>query len=600
MRKFPDDLCTVDFETCPIRPYPDYPPKPCGVAIRWEGGATEYLSWGHESGNNVSFEEAKRAVTRAFGFPCLFHNAAFDMEVARVHMGIPYPREWHDTLYMAFLCEPHAPSLSLKPLAQQILGIKPEEKDALIEYGVSVLGLARSKVMEHVPRIPPSVVGPYAEGDVTRTYKLAVRLWDRINSRGMWDAYDREKRLMPWLLESERRGTRVDRDLLMSWRAQLAGNVLTCDERLDQYFGATVNWDANEEVADALERFGYKLPRTEKGKRSTALPVLSKLLPVPLYSLLAYRNKSATMLRTFVEPWLELSAADGRLHTAWSPVRNPDGNGTRTGRIASSRPNLANIPNEQKVEPPEGLLPLPQLRRALLPEEGHVWLSADYSQQELRILAHYEDGDLMQAYQANPKLDMHIYASELIRRRTGAVVTRKEAKILGFAIIYGAGGAEIARQLERDGADAVGLRGAYLSSLPGVAELQNETRLRFRNSKSITTLGGRVYYAEPPKEGRSFDYKALNVLIQGSAADQTKEAIIKACSQIPFASLLTQVYDEINISVPADRIGIAARELREAMVGALPLSVPVSVDLEFGPSWGDLRPYVFAETQEAA
>lgn len=600
MRRLPKNLCVVDFETAGIKAYPDYPPKPCGVAILWEGGATEYLAWGHEQGNNVSFEEAKRAVSRAFGFPCLFHNAAFDMEVARVHMGIPYPKEWHDTMYMAFLCEPHAPNLKLKSLAEQILGMKPEEKDALVEYGTTVLGLAKSKVMENVPLIPASIVGPYAVGDVARTYRLAVKLWDRINGTAMWEPYDRERKLMPWLLESERRGTRVDRTLLASWATQLTSNVAVCDARLNSYFNATHNWDANEEVADALESFGYKLPLTEKGKRSTALPVLHKLLPPDLYNLIAYRNKSATMMRTFVAPWLELSAADGRLHTAWSPVRNPDGKGTRTGRIASSGPNLANIPNEQKVEPPEGLQPLPQLRRALLPEDGHVWLSADYSQQELRVLAHYEDGDLLMAYQANPRLDLHTYAAELIHRRLGITVTRKEAKILAFSIIYGAGVGKIAEQLDCEHLHAALLRDAYLDALPGVRGLQYDARTRFQRDKSITTLGRRVYYAEPPKEGRSFDYKALNVLVQGSAADQTKEAIIRACSTIPFASLLTQVYDEINISVPVERVASAARELRDAMVGALPLAAPVEVDLEAGPNWADLHPYKVPEAQEAA
>jgi DNA polymerase-1 len=591
MTPFPKALCVVDFETAAIGPYPnEYPPRPCGVAIRWEDGSTEYLAWGHASGNNCTFEEAQRAVRRAFEFPCLFHNAAFDLEVARVHMGIPYPRAWHDTLYMAFLCRPHAVSLSLKPLAEAVLGLKPEEKDALVEWVVANIGVPRSKAMEHVPKIPAEIVSPYAIGDVQRTHALAVRFWSQINSLDMWEAYERERRLMPWLVDSERRGVRVDRQLLHEWKDALASNVIVCDARLNVYFGQETNWDANEEVADRLEGFGYTLPLTETGKRSTALPVLRKLLPGDLFNLIAYRNKSATMTRTFVEPWLDLSAADGRLHTGWSPVRNPDGNGTRTGRIASVRPNLANIPNEQKVSPPEGRLPLPLMRQALLPEDGHVWLSADYSQQELRLLAHFEDGDLMKAYQANPRLDLHQYAADLVLRRTGIVMDRKTAKILGFSIIYGAGAWKIAEQLGIPESEAGVFREAYLDALPGVRELQVETRQRFQRDRPIRTVGGRSYFVEPPKNGRSFAYKGLNVLIQGSAADQTKEAIIAACSVMGGAFLTTTVYDEINMSVPFGEVAYFGRMLDECMRDAITLSVPVACDLEYGPNWAQMTP----------
>ena len=593
MTPLPDQLCVVDFETAGIEDHPNYPPKPCGVSIRWENGKSEYLAWGHASDNNVSFEEARRAVVRAYRFPCAFHNGAFDMEVARVHMDLPYPREWHDTMIMTYLCDPHAPSLSLKPLGQYLLGIKPDEKDALLEYGMS-MGLRKSEVMANIPKLPgTTVVGPYANQDTKLTHKVAEWAWDKIDYHNLWEAYQRERALLPWLVDSESRGVRVDRPLLEFWRAKLEFGLGESDHRLHKSLGEGVNLDSNDEMADALERAGLVKPGdwtlTATGVRSVALPALAKLLPPSLFSLIRYRTKSATMLRTFVVPWLARSL-DGRLHTRWSQVRNPEGNGTRTGRIASFEPNLANIPKDQKVAAPDGLPDLPLLRQALLPEHGHVWMSADYSQQELRLLAHYEDGDLMRAYQANPRLDLHLYASELVLRRTGIVMERDQAKILGFSIIYGAGVLKIAEQLGIEPAEAEEFRRAYLSALPGVAAMRDEATGRFRRRMSIRTLGGRVYYAEPPKRGRSFEYKGLNVLIQGSAADQTKQAIIDFCTRAADIDvwLLGQVYDEINVSVPKGLEREAAKRLNYMMVNAFELDVPVTTDIETGPNWADL------------
>lgn len=594
MRELPAGLVTVDYESAAISAYPDYPPKPCSVAIRWDDGKYEFLAWGHSAGNNCTFEEAQRAVSRAFQFPCVFHNAQFDLEVARVHMGLPNPREWHDTLYMAFLCEPHAPSLSLKSLANRLLQNPPEEKDDVLDYGHRVLGYPRSQVMAHIPEIPADIVGPYAIGDARRTSRLARHFWGVMNERNLWDAYDTERRLAPWLTATERRGVRVDRQLLHEWTGQLQHAILACDARLRLLLKAPeLNPDANESLIAALDGAGWvdaTWPTTESGTLSVALPVLHTRLPDELYNLLAYRNKSATMLRTFVTPWLEMSEKDGRIHPAWSPVRTPGDNGTRTGRIASFRPNLANVPNKQRVDPPEDLKPLPELRRALLPEEGHVWLSADYSQQELRILAHYEDGDLMQAYQANSRLDLHQYAADLVERRLGVKIDRKSAKILGFSILYGAGIPKVAEQLGVSTERAGELRHAYLKALPGVASLKRDTTRRFSMRTPIRTLGGRVYYAEAPKNGRSFEYRALNYLIQPSAADQTKRAIIAACSAMPHACLVATLYDEICFSVPADSVVEHARKLEAAMVGALPMDVPVCVDMDVGPTWGDYEP----------
>jgi DNA polymerase-1 len=302
----------------------------------------------------------------------------------------------------------------------------------------------------------------------------------------------------------------------------------------------------------------------------------------------------------FVTPWLALSAKDGRLHTEWHQIRGTEKNGTRTGRIASANPNLANVPNPNETPPPFGLMPLPSMRQALLPEEGCLWISADYSQQELRITAHYENGLMKDAYNKDAALDLHAFAQELIKTRVGKVVSRKHVKNVAFASIYGAGIPKLARMMGVTDYEAEEIRTAYFDALPGLKKLIRAVIQRTREQGYVPSLGGRRLSVEPPavdrKNGRlrEFDYKQANKLIQGSAADMTKEAIALYCESGGSNYFLSQVYDEINISVPYAHVEEQAAVLRACMVNAMPLSVPILVDIEVGPNWHDLLPFVEA------
>jgi DNA polymerase-1 len=178
----------------------------------------------------------------------------------------------------------------------------------------------------------------------------------------------------------------------------------------------------------------------------------------------------------------------------------------------------------------------------------------------------------------------------MVHLRTGVKLDRKDAKILNFLMIYGGGYSKVAEQLGVTLEQATVVRDAYLEALPGVRDLQVESRNRFRRGYSIRTIGGRVYKVEPPKGGRSFDYKALNILIQGGAADQTKRAICLFCAGAADGYLLGSVYDEINISAPADTPHALAnaRILARSMEEAVKLDVGTGVDIEIGPNWGTL------------
>lgn len=581
-------MITLDFETDPIEGNPLInPPKPCGLAIWRDPANPEYItSW-----------EEMTAVWRYSldsGEDLLFHNAPFDLSVGCRWLGGDWP-SWervHDTVYLVYLANPHADSLSLKPSAEIYLDEPPEERDVLHEWILAnIKGATPKTAGAYISLAPVELVRPYAIGDVVRTR----RLFDHLHPHQPRQAYDRERRLMPIMVEATRRGIRVDihalaRDIPTYEQAfQDVTNglisVLGCD--------ASVNLDSGPSLAQALDNAGLitEWRYTPKGRRSTSMPNLIETIKDPgVLQLLGYRSALKTCLGTFMRPWFELAQADGRLHPNWNQTRTTHegyGRGTRTGRLSSDSPNFQNVPNEFRVEAPPGLPPLPFMRKYCLPEEGHVWVKRDFSSQEIRILAHYEDGLLAQAYNDDPDLDPHEMGRQMIRDITDQLYDRKEVKITGFSIVYGSGVNGLSQQLHCDPVKAANIKGAYLKAFPAIKSLQYDVSRTGRIGECITTWGGRKYYREP--SARDLSYKLLNYLIQGSAADQTKQVICDWDDSREADTLfLATVHDEINISAPEDVADQRMAHLKE-MMNQDYFDVPMRSEGFRGVNWFDLE-----------
>ena len=564
---------TVDFETRAIGPRPHgLPPEPVGIAFRWPTGVTEYLRWGHPSGNNCERPVAARALAMAFKGPCLFHNAKFDLEVAWLHFGMRFPKRWDDTLFLLFLYEAHAATFSLKPSCERLLGKEPKEQNALHEWILAnVEGSKPSTAGAYIANAPGELVEPYAIGDVVRTWALFDKLApDILQTQEV--AYDRERRLMPHLVQAEQRGIRVDRMRLNIWADELEVTLGFADGWIYKRLGKTFNINSGDELANALDAAGVmgNWELTPTGKRSTAKDALLRCCDdLELTQMLNYRGTADTLLHTFVGPWIASSAYDRRLHTNWQQVRGVAGDGARTGRIASAHPNLANVPNPSQIVVPKNFEPLPELRTALLPEEGEEWISADYNSQELRIAAHYEDGQMLKAYKENPLTDLHTRTAELLAQMlqqpyiTDAEKKRwrRIAKTVAFLIIYGGGVKKLSQQLRCTLEQATLIRDAYRRINPGLTAIINAVSYRTRAYGTVKSLGGRLIKPEPPgmvadvdapsgEREQDYVYKMFNKLIQGSASDQTKEAIIRFCESGGHGRMLAQVYDEIDVSAP--------------------------------------------------
>jgi DNA polymerase I-like protein with 3'-5' exonuclease and polymerase domains len=527
----------------------------------------------------------------------VFQHARFDTEVARVHMGLPYPDDHlsvHDTLFLNFLYDVHAPSLSLKPSAQRILGIEPEEKDDLDRWLVA----HGHKPGRDICKAPGGLVASYANGDTSRTRLLFDHLYGHADRAGMLAAYRREQLLAPILSRSEADGVRVDKEKLYRDLEQTEITFVHATERLLKAIGPC-NPDSNDELAQALLTSGHAhesdFLRTPGGQISTAKASMDQAVKDPeLRRLLEYRGQVGTLLTTFMRPWAKIASHNGTLHPQWNQVRGED-YGTRTGRLSSSNPNFQNIPTELKGVPPEGLPPLPFMRQYILPDEGHLLVSSDFNGQEMRITSHFAEGRAAEIYRNDPDADFHKVVAEIIKAEAGLTLPHKMVKNTGFSLLYGSGIRGLSTRLGVSEGTAENVRAAYFRALPGFLELMQAVSARGRSGGTVRTWGGRQLKAEPPKlvKGRmmSFDYKLTNYLIQGSAADQTKEAIVTAGYSNAHRRFLGTVHDENVFSVDPAHLATEVAEIKASMEQQSGWDVPFKAKVQVGTNWHDLRDY---------
>ncbi len=321
-------------------------------------------------------------------------------------------------------------------------------------------------------------------------------------------------------------------------------------------------------------------------------------------SALGYRNRLATCLNMFMRPWLiQAELMNGHITTNWNQVRQPNG-GTRTGRPSTDKHNFLNISKDFEgrtdgyVHPAFlDVPPLPLCRKYVMPDVGDTFIHRDFSGQELRVFAHFEQGQLWSAYQADPRIDPHQIVSDELAALMGQELERTKVKVLNFQAIYGGGAPAAQKKLNCSLAEAKQYKAFHDKALPGRKVLSEEILRVVRRGDPIVTLGGRLYYVEEPRFmkdlGRiqTFEYKLINYIVQGSAADLTKRAIIDWYNHAKrLCRFLVTVYDEINGSAPLGDWERQMAVLRECMEAPrLGLTVPMLSDGKQGPNWGDLK-----------
>lgn len=626
---------TIDFETFGIEGRPKYPPIPVGVSIKKPGRKAKYYAWGHPTENNCCWSEGATALKKAYACKdgVLFQNGKFDVDVAEEWFSLAVPA-WdkiHDTMFLLFLDDPHQKELGLKPASVRLLDMPADEQDAVGEWLIANqpipnVKISKSKASEHyfgryIAYAPGDLVGKYANGDTERTEGLFKLLWPSIVKREMLVAYDRERRLMPILLEMERRGLPVDLNRLRKDVALYSDLMLRIDAWLIKTIKADkdINLNSGAQLIAALLASGKadpdKMLLTPTGKYQTNKDAL--LVGVSdkvVLAMLKYRASLRTCVNTFMSSWLTMAEATGGIiHTNWNQIKSAEAGGmvgTRTGRLSATW--FMNIPKEftptWKHEEPnpkkakllpkcpfKNMLPLPKVRGYIIPGRGNIIIDRDYSQQEPRILAHFDGGSLMDKYLENPWIDFHDYAKDELAKM-GKYYERKPVKNTNLGLIYGMGVGKLAERNDMTVEESRDLKKAILLLYPGLKAMYQDMKQRAMTNEPIRTWGGREYYCEEPRivQGRlrQFDYKLVNVLIQGSAADCTKEAIIKFDDvREPNWHLILNVHDQLTVIVPRKDKVRAMEVLRECME-TVPLDVPMLSEGSTSlTNWDELKDY---------
>ena len=604
-----NDPIFLDFETKAIGPRPDYPPQPVGLAVLDRTGQfkSDYYSFGHFDENNSTFEETKEVLQQIWdsGRSICFHNLMFDLCIIHEIFGLPYlsPDRMNDTLVMAFLKDPYVKSLSLKELCNEWLGIKPDERDELFEWIVANIPEAAKKPKTagaYISDAPSKLTGTYAMADVRLTSELYDHCRPVVDT--METAYLREIELMPVLLDNSRHGVRLDRDAMLKAMEKAAFDIKQCEDWLNNYFESTeINYNSGVQLVKAIFAKGVNnkeldWPASDKGTPLSDKETISKhVTDEVLVSVLRHRDLLSKLMGTYMEPWAAQSEKTGRIYTEWNTVRGEAG-GTRTGRL-SAKPTLQTMPSRgpKTPLPPEiKELTIPKIRSFILPDEGHKMVACDFQAQELRLFAHFEGGQLAEQYQKNPRVDLHQFACDLMSKKAGKTVIRDYAKTLSFGILYGSGPNKISEMLNISYDEAKELITLYKSEVAtGLAAINDDLMRRYKTRTPFKTVGGRYLKGEPPKvignRAMSFGYKSLNALIQGSGADQAKQAMIDFAKRTKHARLLLSLHDEIIISCKEGYESEEGELLMDCMINAFQLDVPFVSDVKIGNNFSEVK-----------
>jgi DNA polymerase I-like protein with 3'-5' exonuclease and polymerase domains len=565
----------------------------------WAG----YIPIRHFGGGNLDERIVNKWLKKVFESPAdkIMHNAQYDVGWIR-QMGFTLNGRIIDTMLVAALLDENRFSYSLNSLCYDLLGKIKTEK--LLQEAAREFGLDPKSEMW---KMPAMYVGPYAQNDAEITLDLWNYLSTRLTREDLWSIANLELDLLPCLIDMTWRGVRVDQDRVERTRTHLIKQEKEILKQIKSVAGMDVELWAAASIAKAFDGLSIPYPRTEKNAPSFTKSFLADH-PHELAQLIVRARNLNKTSGTFINTIMKHCRSDGRIHGHFNQIRSDDG-GTVSGRISMNNPNLQQIPAR---DPELG----PMIRSLFLPEEGEQWAAIDFSQQEPRILVHYSYiygrsrgqhmagvEEFVEGYRNNPDTDFHTMVAEM------ASIPRKQAKTINLGMMYGMGVNKLSDQLDIDVEEAKELVKQYHERVPFVKGLmigvQNRLNDKGSNGSVRSILGRKCrfdlwepdtfamnkalpYKAAVDEYGpttrlkRAYTYKALNRLIQASAADMTKQAMVNIykTGRVP----LIQIHDEIAMSVKDID---DAKSIANIMENAVPLEVPSKCDVEIGPSWGE-------------
>lgn len=588
-----------------------------GISVAVPEGKSWYYPFGHAEGRQFEKEQvlkwAKNNLCRP-NQPKLGANLIYDLDYL-LHEGVEVSGPFYDVQIAEALIDENCQAYSLDSLAKRYLG--EAKRQTTLEKACENFGL-KGKPQEHIWRLDPKYSGEYAEGDAQQALEIFEKQKIILKKEDLEQVFDIETRLIPMLLHMRQTGVRVDIDSLLQLHDQLQ---LDLEMQLseDEMQGIDI-WNAAS-IAEAFDDLGLSYPLTPKTKKPSFVKGWLEKHPSEIAQKIVKCRQLHKLIGTFVEGSLLEMLIGDRIHCQFNQLKGDD-YGARTGRFSCSHPNLQQIPIRTAL----GKL----LRQVFIPDQGYNWCKADYSQIEIRILAHYAMGAgsdaIRKAFNDNPKVDYHLWCA----MKTGLGKDgRDQAKSINFGIIYGMGWERLSADLGISVDEAALFIDNYFSELPFLEETINTATQVAEQRGYIKTILGRrrrfdmwepadrrlykkvkahrdksvvlgkidnlgfakgIVYSSQLK--RAACYRAFNAADQGSAADIMKLAMVNVwesglCNVIkPYLT----IHDELDFGYPDTREGKeAVEEVKNLMENAYKLSVPLIVDIETGPNWGQVK-----------
>lgn len=516
------------------------------------------------------FEDAKIAK--------IAHNAKFDM-MALAEIGIDVAGLSFDTMIAAHLLGEKA--LALKALAFSKLGVEMTPIAELIGRGAKQIPMSQVSIKK---------AAAYSGADADMTFRLASLLGRELEKQSLTKLFnDVEMPLVPVLLLMERNGVAVDTSILGEMSRRLGEQVAVLEQKIYEEAKHEFNINSPAQLGKVLfDEMQLPTSRRGKSKYSTEASVIEELRPVhPIAGYILEYRQLAKINSTYIDTLPALvNPKTGRIHTSFNQTR------TTTGRLSSSDPNMQNIPVRGEMGG--------QVRQAFIAPPGNTLLAADYSQIDLRSLAHLsQDENLLKAFRHDA--DIHAATASLLFNVEPAQVTRdmrRLAKTVNFGVIYGMSdyGLEQATEFSRE--EASRFIKAYFEKYPGVRKYLDETKEKARHDGYVETLLGRRRYIPDINSANrqvreAAERMAINMPVQGTSADIIKVAMINLYREMEKRKLqskmLLQVHDELVFEVPDAEMSTMRKLVPSIMESAIKLSVPVKVDTKVGKNWGDMK-----------
>ena len=574
---------TFDTETTDLDPMRA---RIVGVSFAVEAGKAAYVPLAHDypgAPDQLNREQVLERMRPLLEDPAIGkvgQNLKYDLQVLANH-GITLNGIAHDTMLQSYVLDSTASRHDMDTLALKHLGHKTIHYEDIAGKGKNQL---------HFNDIDVDTAAPYAAEDADITLQLHEKLWPKLRDieplRRIYEEF--EMPLVPVLASMERNGVLIDADMLGRQSVELAQGMLNTERQAYEAAGQTFNLGSPKQIQailfDKLEL--PVLKKTPKGQPSTAEGVLQELAVDYDLPRLILEYRSLSKLRsTYTEKLPRMiNPATGRVHTSYRQAV------AATGRLSSTDPNLQNIP----IRSAAGR----RIRQAFIPQQGYTMVSADYSQIELRIMAHLSgDAGLLKAFAEGA--DIHrATASEVFATDLDAVSTeqRRAAKAINFGLIYGMSAFGLAQQLKIERSDAQQYVDLYFDRYPGVKAFMDDTRKLAHEQGYVETVFGRRLYLPEINSGNAMrrqyaERTAINAPMQGTAADLIKLAMISVHDWIrtdaPDIRMIMQVHDELIFEVPDARSDIFGDDISRLMNGVAELKVPLVVDVGMGANWDE-------------